>query len=140
MNTLEKAIEVEKEFKGNWKKFNSFYWSDKLENADEFGIWYTHNRDSDILEETNAKYIKNVMADFCAYDDEDDLQCTKEDHNHWACGWVAGYSIRVRFPNGEFTPAFLKMVELQMRIDEYPILDEDAFSQAEWEAENDPVD
>ena len=56
-----------------------------------------------------------------------------ESHNHWAVGHIDGFSIRV-FRNGEITDAFTKYHELTERLADYPILDEEDYSQREFDA------
>ena len=113
---------------GNWRKFESFCWFERPDDADEFAILYTHNRDSGLLDQSNAAVIANALEPFIENGD-----VRAEDHSHWACGWIAGFAIRV-FRNGEVTPAFAKWHELQERLDDYPILDEMDYSNREYEA------
>lgn len=119
---------------GNWRKFDSFCWdraysggSEYLPDAGDFAIVYTHNRDSDTLTQSNAAQIAEALAPFM---EGDNLDVIAEDHNHWACGWIAGYAIRV-YRNGEPTPAALAWEEIQDRLDDYPVLDEEDWSRRE---------
>lgn len=48
-------ITLANELKGNWKKFNSFCWSDSPDDSENWGIVYTHNRDSGHLDEQGLK-------------------------------------------------------------------------------------
>jgi hypothetical protein len=56
-----------------------------------------------------------------------------EDHSHWAVGWVKGYSIRV-YKRGRITKAFRAYHQLAQRMANYPILDEEDYSERELEA------
>lgn len=118
---------------GNWQRFNSFIWfrDREVEDADQWAIIYTHNRDSGLLDQSNAKVISKAMAPFTEGDDPD---VVIESHSHWAVGHVDGFSIRVFDRNGEITDAFRKYHELAEAIDQYPILDESDFSERELEA------
>lgn len=118
---------------GNWQRFNSFVWfRDKdVEDADQWAIIYTHNRDSGLLDQSNAKVISKAMAPFTEGDDAD---VVIESHSHWAVGHVDGFSIRVFDGNGEITEAFRKYHELAEAMDAYPILDESDYSERELEA------
>ena len=49
---------------GNWKKFDSFAWYEKPEDAEKWCVVYTKNRDSDCLEESNAAAIDEMMAKY----------------------------------------------------------------------------
>jgi hypothetical protein len=118
---------------GNWRDFNCFVWyRDDIEDAENWGIIYTHNRDSGLLDLSNATVIEKALQPFTEADD-DDPDVVMESHNHWAVGHVDGFSIRVS-KNGQITDAFRKYHELAERIAEYPILDEEDYSNRELEA------
>ena len=124
-----------RELAGNWLKFEmsitSFGWYDKPdENAEDWGIVHTHNRDSGLLAQSNAAVIEKALAPFLEADDPDILA---QSFNHWACGWVAGYAIRV-YRDGKITHAALAYFRLKQRMGDYPILDEEDHSKRELEA------
>src|SRR5581483_11916281 len=98
--------------------------------ADEWSIVYTHNRDSDLLDQSNADFIRRDMSRFAEGDDPD---VVFESHGHWAVGHVIGMSIRV-FRDGEITEAFCRWHELAERFADYPVLDEQDYSNREYEA------
>jgi hypothetical protein len=56
-----------------------------------------------------------------------------ESHHHWAVGHVDGMSIRV-YRDGEITEAFRRRHEFAERMAEYPILNEQDYSNREHEA------
>lgn len=118
---------------GNWQRFDSFVWfrDRDLEDADQWAIIYTHNRDSGLLGQSNANVIANAMAPFTEGDDPD---VVFESHSHWAVGHVDGFSLRVFDGNGEITEAFRKYHELAEAMDGYPILDEQDYGERELEA------
>lgn len=118
---------VAKEFRGNWIKFNSFSWSRSwggdLEHPENYGIFYTINRDSNLMTESNAKAIDEMFKRYV-----DRRIVLPEHHNHWACGWIDGYSIPVyRHNKTKFTSAFLLYCEIQSRLEDYPLLDEEDY-------------
>ena len=113
---------------GNWRSVGSFCWFDRPNDADQFAIFYTYNRDSGLLDQSNAAVIAEALVPFVESGD-----VRAEDHSHWACGWIAGFAIRV-YRDGEITPAFAKWHELHERLDNYPILDEADYSNREYEA------
>jgi len=127
--TLEDAA---KEAAGNWQRFTCFVWSREQEITDpeNWAIIYTHNRDSGLLDQSNADAIAKTMEPFT---DSDDRDVVFETHDHWAVGHVDGFSIRV-FKNGEITDAFKTYHELSERLADYPILDEEDYSRNEFEA------
>jgi hypothetical protein len=116
---------------GNWQRFESFMWFRDLEDSENWSIVYTSNRDSGLLEQSNAAVIKKTMEPFTEGDDPDVVM---ERHNHWAVGHIDGFSIRVFDQHGEITEAFQAYYELLERMDNYPILDEDDYSNREAEA------
>lgn len=124
---------IAQNLRGNWRKFNCFYWDNESElpDSDNWCIVYTHNRDSGLLTESNAHAIAQIMEPFLEGDD-----LLVEDHNHWVVGWVAGYSIRVykQDTKNEYTPAFLAWCDIQNRLENYPVLDEEDWSARELEA------
>lgn len=128
--TLEDAAE---QAAGNWQRFNSFVWfRDKdVEDADKWAIIYTHNRDSGLLDQSNASVIAKVMAPFT---EDDEPTVVFESHSHWAVGHVDGFSIRVFDGKGEITEAFRKYHELAESMDGYPILNEQDYGERELEA------
>jgi hypothetical protein len=127
--TLEDAAT---EAAGNWKSWTCFVWDRErdLDDAANLAIFYTHNRDSGLLAQSNADAISEAMEPFTEGDDSDVVM---ESHSHWAVGHVDGFSIRV-FRNGEITPAFKTYHELSEQLADYPILDEEDYSERELEA------
>ena len=117
---------------GNWQRFNSFVWwrAKDITDADQWAVLYTHNRDSGLLDQSNAAFIAKALKPFTEGDDPDVVM---ESHHHWAVGHIDGFSIRV-FKDGEITEAFAKYHELAEAMDQYPILDESDYSERELEA------
>jgi hypothetical protein len=117
---------------GNWQDFHCFVWwrEREMNDARDWAIIYTHNRDSGLLDQSNAQVIADALAPFTEGDDPDVVM---ESHSHWACGHVDGFSIRV-FRNGEITEAFKTYHALAERMAGYPILDESDYSERELEA------
>lgn len=116
-------------YAGNHRKFGSFAWSAAPADADKWAIIYTTNRDADALTRSNHEEIERILAPFIGHDVE------SEDHGHWAVGWVAGFSVRVYSANGGITPAFTACFEIMQRLDNYPALNEDRWSELESEEE-----
>ena len=117
---------------GNWQRFHCFVWyrDSEIEDAEQWAVIYTHNRDSGLLDQSNAAVIAKAMARFTEGDDPD---VVFESHSHWAVGHVDGFSVRV-FRNGAITEAFKQYHELAERMADYPILDESDYSEREVEA------
>ena len=131
---LEEAAE---QAAGNWQNFECFVWyrADEIDSPGDWAIIYTHNRDSGLLDQSNAAAITKELEPFT---DSDDPDVVMESHNHWACGWIDGFSIRV-FRDGQITDAFRKYHELTERLAEYPILDEEDYSNRELEATSEKI-
>ena len=121
--TLEDAA---KAAAGNWQRFESFCWfrESEIDDPDNWAIIYTHNRDSGLLDQSNADAIAEAMEPFTEGDDAD---VVFESHDHWAVGHVDGFSIRV-YRNGEITEAFKTYHDLMEQMDGYPVLDEEDYS------------
>ena len=117
---------------GNWQRFDCFAWFRKseLKRPDDWSVIYSHNRDSGLLDQSNAAVINKAMLPFTKGDDPN---VVFESHHHWACGHVDGFSIRV-FRRGRITKAFRTYHGLAVRMDEYPILDESDYSERELNA------
>ena len=115
---------------GNWQNFGSFWWSDRPEDAEKWTIVYTQNRDSDILTRANHISIESRLEQFFEADSPNIL---REYHSHWGCGWIEGYAIRVYDDSGEITPEFMEWVDIRDAIEDYPILDEELYSNMQYE-------
>lgn len=126
------AVPTPEKAAGNWRDFDSFVWfrQSELKNPEEWAIFYTHNRDSGLLTQSNASVITKEMTKFSKgrYP-----EVFFESHSHFACGYVDGFSIRA-YKKGKVTKAFLKYQELCQQLDDYPILDEEDHSRREYEA------
>lgn len=116
--------QLAKKAAGNWQRFECFAWYGQPDDSENWTIVYTDNRDSGPLDRANAKAIAAELEPFT---DGENPDVVSESHNHWAVGHVNGYSIRV-YRDGAVTEAFQKWVELQERLDDYPILDESLHS------------
>ena len=64
-----------------------------------------HNRDSGLLDQSNADVIAKAMKPFTTGDDPG---VVFENHFHWAVGHEDGFSIRV-YLDGEITDAFTRI-------------------------------
>lgn len=117
---------------GNWRKFQCFVW-DRERDLDDPASWavvYTHNRDSGLLDQSNAAAIEAALTPFTESDNPD---VVFESHSHWAVGHVDGFSVRV-FHDGQITEAFKAYHALAQRLADYPVLDESDYSSREYEA------
>lgn len=118
---------------GNWQKFNCFAWhrGHDLDDADRWAIFYTSGRDAGLLDQSNHEQFAKALAPFMEADDPD---VVAESHNHWAVGYLDGFSIRAFDKNGGITDAFRAFARLKAKLADYPILNEEDYSQREYEA------
>ena len=131
----EEVLELAQAMACNWKRMQSFMWfrESEIEDSDNCAIIYTHNRDSGLLDQSNAGVIGKAMMPFTE-DDGDDPDVVMESHSHFLVGWIAGFSIRCLNSDGKPTRAFARYAELHEAMDQYPILDEEDYSNREHEA------
>lgn len=118
---------------GNWVKFGDFAWydSDERENAEtEWALFYTSHRDSGLLAQSNADQVAQELQPFSEQEDPD---VVFESHNHFAVGYVDGFSLRI-FRDGKITPACRAYFKLVQSLQDYPVLDEEDYSRREYEA------
>ena len=128
--TLEDAAT---EAAGNWQKFDSFVWwrQREMDDADRWAIVYSHNRDSDLLDLSNASVIGKALEAFTEGENPD---VVSETHSHWLVGHVDGFSIRVFDGDGNITEAFRTYFGLLEQMEAYPVLDESDYSNREYES------
>ncbi len=122
---------------GNWRSWTCFVWDREREIKDleNWSIIYTHNRDSGLLDLSNAVAIAHALQPFTTGEDPD---LVVESHAHWAVGHVDGFSIRV-YRDGEITDAFRTYHGLLERLADYSILDESDYSERELDATLDNI-
>lgn len=127
--TLEDAA---REAAGNWRRFSCFVWFRErdIPDPENWAVIYTHNRDSGLLDQSNAQQIAEALE---AHTEGDDPDVVMESHDHWAVGHVDGFSVRV-YRDGQVTEAFKAYHDLAERLADYPILDEEDYSKREYEA------
>lgn len=119
-----------KESANNHAKFESFMWHDSPEDAENWCIVHTVNRDSGILEKSNAAVIAKSLKPYIRSG-----QVIEQHFNHWLCGWVDGYAIRVFHRNAKIiTVAFKAWCDLNSELEECTVLDEDDYSRKQMEA------
>lgn len=127
------CTDMAKELAGNWRKFNSFAWHAR-DDHDDAGNWcivYTSNRDSRLVEESNASAIEKMLTPYLEADEPDVIA---ERHGHWGVGYVDGYAIRVYDASGNVTPAFRAWCDIVASLEYYPLLDDEDYSRREYDA------
>ena len=130
MHTEDHLEDFCKEYEGNWKEFDSFGWrNDYIEDPDRWGIRYTSNRDSSLIDKSNEAVIDKIMEPFVNRG-----VAFHESHNHFACGHIDGYSFMVRTKKGKPTAVARALCEIALSLANYPLLDESDHSEREYEA------
>lgn len=86
-------------------------------------VIYSRNRDSSILEETN---FTGILEDLGG--EGDFVKVIR--HGHWACGWIEYITVSDEAPNTLLD----QCVEIGRALSNYPIWEEQAYSNAQWEA------
>jgi hypothetical protein len=126
-----------KEHAGNHRKFDSFCWSDRPSASENWALVYTSNRDGGCLAQSNESQINQALERF-ADDDSENPDVVFERHNHFACGYVDGFRIRVYRTYGKrkrryVTQAFRELFALACQLSDYPVLDESDYSERDYE-------
>ncbi len=119
-------------FAGNHREFRYWSWWDRPDDDHNCGIHYMTNRDADLVTVSNWEVSQKILADHLEADEPD---IWIERHSHWACGWIEGYVVRVFDADGNVTEATQVFHEMLERIDDYPLLDEEDYSQREYDAQ-----
>lgn len=118
---------------GNWREFQCFAWSREhdLEDADRWCIWYTSHRDTGLSAQSNEMVFNERLKPFSEGDDPD---VVFERHSHWAVGYLEGFSLRVFRTDGSITPAFEEFCQIKEALENYPILNEQDYTEREYQA------
>jgi len=90
---------------------------------DDYYILCGHSRDSKIWEESNYQSIKRYL-------EKKNVHFIEICSNHWAVGWIESIGIQE-----EDYEAIEEANEILERLEDYPIFDEEDFSQREMEEE-----
>ena len=96
------------------------YWPD-------YYVFMGQNRDSDALTRSNFRTALASLGGETGEDDNGIMQCGVVRESHWACGWVEWIAIHV---------SAVRQVALAQQmlaaLDDYPVLDEDDWSDLEY--------
>ena len=115
---------------GNWRKFDSFVWyGDSVDDPQNCFIFYPSHRDSDLLDVANHKAIVNRLQE--KFPDSD--LWWQESHSHWAVDYANAIVIRV-YVGKKITEVFTDLMSVFYDLQQYPVLDDDLFSELEYDA------
>ncbi len=87
----------------------------------EYFVFLGQNRDSDAL--TRSNFVRGLEL---IGGESDTVQVVRE--RHWACGWIEWIAI-----HESDAQALAKAEEILTALEAYPVVDEDHFSQLEWD-------
>jgi len=90
-----------------------------------YRIFLTQNRDSDALTRSNFERGLALIGG-----ESETVQVVRE--RHWACGWVEWIGI-----HEDDAEAIAKAEAILEKLDGYPVLDDDHFSELEWNEAHD---
>lgn len=94
-------------------------------------------RDSDLMEESNADALIKWLESKTELEDLWQIQ----NASHWAVGWVDHLSFRVLNDDGTVCDPMVNFIlEWKNKIDDYPLLDEDDYSDRQFEAFSENVE
>jgi len=83
----------------------------------------SHNRDSGPLSESNWDYLTSGLSELDPFGNAHEIHL----FNHWACGWFEIVIVRPSSPCEKFCQ------DVEERLSDYPVLDEEDYSMREWE-------
>lgn len=148
-HAFEWAEKKAKEAAGNWRKFRAFMPGSKLTehpDGDNFYVFYTHHRESDLLEQSNAAVIRASLEKYEGETELDEGEEGRGDVEDYGAscslvGWLEGHMVRVfkdrdaTDPEERYTKAFLTVCLMDYYADGYPVLSDDHHSEMQCEAE-----
>jgi hypothetical protein len=125
--TIEEAAD---EAAGNWTKFEAFWWKSEKqpEDSENWMLYSIRHRDSDLLTQSNAIEIEKQMEPFIKSED-----AFIGNFGHFLVGWIDHLAVRVKNSSGKVTDAFKKLYELMVKMEDYPVLNEEHWSEMEDE-------
>jgi len=88
------------------------------------------NRDSDALDRSNYECAVKLFEET----DPDERDHEQHCFNHWACGWLEIIIVR---PDSK---AFEVAKDIEAALADYPVLDDDHYSELEWAEHSDWID
>lgn len=100
-----------------WKRPDSYFGAE----WPEYFVFLGRNRDSDCLTESNFDTALEALGG-----ESETVLVIRE--NHWACGWIEWIAI-----HESDMESLHKASEISLRLEDYPVLDENDFSEREQE-------
>lgn len=98
-----------------------------------WAITFSKTRDSGITEQSNYDAIKGDLEERFPKDVSD------EHFRHFAVGWIDHLLVRMLDKNGKVTKAGIAVLEWKDRLKDYPIADDEDYSEREYRATIDNI-
>lgn len=105
-----------------------FGYSGGLPIGKTWGFTFAKHRDSGLLEQSNYEVIKKDLEERFS----EDVQ--SEHFGHWAVGWIDELAVRMLDKKGKITAAGMAALEWQEKLADYPVADEEDYSERQTEA------
>ena len=139
MKAINRDVEAyAQEMGANWEKFDCFalYGRGDYTPTENWCLVYVdRGNQSTLIDESNAAEIAERLGAQPDTGAADGLSDAVPIHtSHWAGGRLSGYMLRIRDDAGELTPKFCEWHSIQCELDDYPILNDDDYSERESEA------
>lgn len=122
-----KVEERAKAVAGNHRLVSNLSWPAEPVDGLQWALIGTLHRDSTNIDKSNAAVIEREI---CGQFEAD---AHIERFADWLVGWSENLVIRVYDANGAITPAFMAFDKLAARMENYPLLDEELYSEMEEE-------
>lgn len=142
MNIKHETVEAFAEYMvANYEKWDSYWHMIKYPEGERWCVVEPSHRDSDALDRSNyqvmVRELKKV-ASFSEAPDRFDVVPPGQmafigSANHCLVGYTNQIHMRIYEPDGAITPVFKRYYELRKKMADYPVLDDDHFSNLEYE-------
>lgn len=132
VKTESKLVELAKEALRHPRDF--MYYGSNEQMFESWGYVWGYGRGADVMDESNFWTVYNRLKEQFP----DDVEVHRS--NHWLCGWVEQLAVRILKPDADskefrdedVTDAFREVLRFKTRVENYPVLDEEDYSEREW--------
>ena len=95
--------------------------------GETWAFTFSKHRDSTIIDESNWDAIRELLIE--KFPDDTEIVHS----SHWAVGWIDQPAVRMLDDAGRITPAGAEAIRILEQMKDYPLLDEDDYSQREFD-------
>lgn len=112
----------------SFREIPDFGYSGDLPLGRTWGIAFGQSRDSGLMEQSNFAVISaDMLKRF-----RRDVQVVR--FGHWAVGWVENIAVKMLDRHGRVTPAARAIFDWKSKMEDYPVADDEDYSQREYDA------